>query len=212
MKDQDLQIHSPRRALRVLPGWLFFLLITLISYPKAFAADTAVTNVVGDLGRKETLVFEGLHTFDRNDIINALTPHLEYQLAANPAAPLGNYLKTIEKLILAGYKRNGFPEASVAARVDTNDSRHIIVRVDEGPRFMCGEIKVIGSKLFTADSFKSLSFSKSPAFQSYSLAGQITSPPLGMLGIRRHLTKPHCLRSPNAPKELSWTWVTCKPN
>lgn len=155
MKNPGLRLISPRPSARALPGFLpqllSLLLLLLAARPDAFAAGASARYVVGDLSRDDALVFEGLHAFDRNEILSALAPQLDYQLAAHPDAPVNFYLETLKKMILAGYQHRGFPQAIVSARVSNDNAHHIVVRVIEGPRSICGEIKVVGGRRFTSD-------------------------------------------------------------
>ncbi len=155
MKNPELQVASPRPSTWALPGFLpnllALLLLLLASQPDAFAAGAPACYVVGDLSRDDALVFEGLHAFDRNEILSALAAQLDYQLAAHPDAPVSVYLETLKKLVLAGYQHSGFPLATVSARVSNDNAHHVIVRVIEGPRSTCGEIRVVGGRRFTSD-------------------------------------------------------------
>jgi len=159
MKKTDLRDASPRPAIHALPGLparlLTLLLVLLVAWTNALAGATQMADVVGDRSRNEALSFEGLRAINRNEILSALALHLDYQLAAHPDAPLDVYLNTLKKLILDGYQHSGFPLATVSAHLDAANTQHIVVRVFEGPRFRCGEVKVVGSKRFTSDLFKS---------------------------------------------------------
>jgi len=130
---------------------LTLLFLLLGSWSAAVAAGGSAGYVVGDLSRSDALIFEGLQAVHREEIINALASQHEYQLAAHPAAPVRVYLDTLKHSILAGYQHSGFPLAMVSARVSDDGAHHVIVRVLEGPRFRCGEIKVVGGKRFLND-------------------------------------------------------------
>jgi TPR repeat protein len=104
--------------------------------------------LVGSLGRKEALAFEGNKTFSKSEILAGLTWHIDFLVAAHPLAPLGEYTELVQNMVRAGYRREGFPEAAVAVAVSPNGQR-ITVKITEGPRFVCGDIKVTGLKTLT---------------------------------------------------------------
>jgi hypothetical protein len=126
------------------------LLLLLGTSTPVFAAGSKAGYVVGDLSRNDALIFEGNQAVSRDEILGALASEREYQLAAHPAAPVSVYLDTLKNLILAGYQHSGFPLALVSARVSEDRAHHVVVRILEGPRFTCGEIKVMGGKRFTS--------------------------------------------------------------
>lgn len=101
--------------------------------------------LVGDLGDPSRLGFAGLETFSSDAIRQALVWQLDFHLAAHPAAPLAEYLQSIQTLVLAGYRHGGFPEAKVTANLDDKGS-NIVVKVTQGPRYLCGDIKVTGAR------------------------------------------------------------------
>jgi tetratricopeptide (TPR) repeat protein len=107
--------------------------------PKASAEAS-----VGEAGRLGIIQFEGNEAFDREQLLSALRFDFEVQAAAHPLAPLTAYIAMLEKKILAGYHREGFPEATVHSVLATNASS-IRIRVVEGPRFSCGQLRVKGS-------------------------------------------------------------------
>jgi TPR repeat protein len=106
------------------------------------------SSVVGDYGREEALVIEGNQSFTKDLILYGMAFHLDYQLAAHPAAPLVDYLASLERKITLGYQRAGFPSATVKADADTSAHR-VVIRVTEGPRYRCGEILLSGVKTMT---------------------------------------------------------------
>src|SRR5438094_271655 len=69
------------------------------------AADSATpsTVLVGDLGRKEALVIEGNKTFTTEQILDGMAWHIDYHVAAHPAAPLSGYVVLLERKIKLGY-------------------------------------------------------------------------------------------------------------
>jgi TPR repeat protein len=106
------------------------------------------STAVGDYGRKEALVIEGNQSFTKDQILYGMAFHLDYHLAAHPAAPLVDYLASLERKITLGYQRAGFPSATVKADADTSAHR-LVIRVTEGPRYRCGEILLSGVQTMT---------------------------------------------------------------
>ncbi len=98
---------------------------------------------MGEAGRLSALQFEGNTSFDRERLVSALKIDFEVQAAAHPLEPLSNYLAVLEKKILAGYRREGFPEAAAHSGLATNGSS-ILVRIAEGPRVRCAGLNVKG--------------------------------------------------------------------
>jgi TPR repeat protein len=108
------------------------------------AAETpAEAERVGDLGRKECLVFEGMHAFSGAGVLNPMEMRLEFYCRSDPAAALPDYLIWIEQIVRQGYQRSGFAKVAVTAKAD-REAQRIRVSVTEGPRFDCGTVKVSG--------------------------------------------------------------------
>ena len=64
---------------------------------------------------------------------------------SHPLAPQEPYLEAIQRRLLLGYQHHGFPEARIEARADARGGR-VVVTVEEGPRYVCGGIKVSGAR------------------------------------------------------------------
>lgn len=111
---------------------------------------------VADMGSLEALHFEGAKSFTPEALRKGLQSDLDFLLAAHPAASLHDYLRTIKKRLTEGYLRAGFPEV-VVSTTDTDNGtdtgRRIVVKISEGPRFMCGDIRVTGARKVPADFF-----------------------------------------------------------
>ncbi len=106
--------------------------------------------LVGDAGRLSVIEFQGNKAFDREQLLWALKFDFEVQEAAHPLASLSNYIGVLEKKVLEGYRREGFPDASVHASLKLSGS-NIVAEVAEGPRFRCGNVKLTGAGLGTND-------------------------------------------------------------
>ena len=100
---------------------------------------------VGDYYDVQRIVFEGAKTFPPEALRQALRRTREFFEVSNPLAPLDAYLETVQRKLLLGYQHCGFPEARIEARVDARAGR-VVVTVEEGPRYVCGGIKVSGAK------------------------------------------------------------------
>jgi ankyrin repeat protein len=120
--------------------------------PKAVAAEKQESQIaelltprVGDFYNLQRVVFEGTNTFSDKALREALKSAWGFAEATHPLAPLDELLEAIQRKLLTGYQHEGFPEAQVAARHDAKAGR-IVVKVVEGPRYLCGEVKVTGTQ------------------------------------------------------------------
>jgi tetratricopeptide (TPR) repeat protein len=120
-------------------GWL----LSVVCFVQVAGAEAPST--VGVLGDPDHLAIRSATTFRAEEIKDALRFDATYQLAADSTGPLDEYLKTVERLILAGYRNAGFPDVKVAACVDPK-SHDVAVNVTEGPRYAAGEIRIRGNK------------------------------------------------------------------
>ncbi len=124
--------------------------LSLLALTNLSAADSALSNEVsaeqlGERGALERIEFEGVHTFNIEDIRNALAQSAGFLLASHPEAPPGPYLEILRQKVLAGYQQNGFPNARVSAEFNPA-TEGVRVRVTEGARYRCGKVQVIGIK------------------------------------------------------------------
>ena len=109
--------------------------------PEADSDRTAIPNLP-DLRDLDRVVFTGVESFDAADIRRVLAYDFNTILAGHPGADLQHFVETLEKQIAAGYRHAGFPDAAI--RAVANEGLHRIeVRVIEGPRYRCGDLKVI---------------------------------------------------------------------
>jgi hypothetical protein len=119
--------------------------------PKTAAAEKEhwdivelLTPRVGEFYDLQRFVFEGNKTFPAETLRQALKDTLDFFEISNPLAPRDAYLEAIERKLLLGYQHNGFPEAHIEARHDAKAAR-ILVTMAEGPRYVCGGVKVTGA-------------------------------------------------------------------
>jgi len=123
---------------------------------KAVAAESGhweivalLTLRVGGLGDPQRFVFEGAETFSADALREALQGASDFFVVSHPLAPLDVFLETLEKKLQLGYQHKGFPEAQVAARPDV-PAGLVRIQVREGPRYLCGGVKVIGAQRMPA--------------------------------------------------------------
>jgi ankyrin repeat protein len=119
--------------------------------PKALAAEKGhstlvelLTPRVGDYYDVQRLDFEGAKAFPAEALRQGLRDTIDFFEISHPLAPLDAYLEAIQRKVLIGYQNHGFAEAQIEARHDAKAGR-IVVKVAEGPRYVCGAVKVIGA-------------------------------------------------------------------
>jgi hypothetical protein len=98
---------------------------------------------VGKYCDPERIRFEGAKTFSAEALRSGLERTFDFREISHPFAPLADYLAAIETRTRIGYQHGGFPEAMVAVDRDES-STQIVVKVQEGPRYFCGSVKVTG--------------------------------------------------------------------
>ena len=118
--------------------------------PKAVAAEKGHWNIVelltprvGEYYDLKRVVFEGAKTFPAEALRQGLKDTLDFFEISHPLAPRDAYLEAIERKLLLGYQHHGFAEAQIEARHDAKAGQ-IMVKVVEGPRFVCGGVRVNG--------------------------------------------------------------------
>jgi ankyrin repeat protein len=120
-------------------------LVLLLAQHMTPAKNFLPPTKVGELGDLDRIVLEGLQSFTGQQIRHALAVKPSYLLAAHHQSNLSPFLEELQKMILAGYQSEGFPEAQVDVRFDLRILR-AWVTVTEGPRFRAGRIRVAGAK------------------------------------------------------------------
>lgn len=98
-----------------------------------------------DIRDMDQLVFFGVEAFDVAEVRGALEGDFELLLAAHPRNDLLPYLAKLQETVRNGYWRSGFPEAVVNVTRDAAGHR-FQVRVQEGPRYRCGDVRVVGAR------------------------------------------------------------------
>ncbi|MBN1417565.1 MAG: hypothetical protein JXP34_02250, partial [Planctomycetes bacterium] len=134
-------MERPRISPRI--GRLLAIFLTLC--PRSGFAASVTGPPVGDLGDASRWEIEGAKTFSALEIRRGLLRDFDVQLASHPFAPKDALVSVLREMILEGYLHAGFPDIRVEASADDPASR-IDVRIDEGPRLRCGEIRIEGAK------------------------------------------------------------------
>lgn len=100
---------------------------------------------VGDYFDLQRFVFEGVKAFPPESLRQALRRTRDFFEVSHPLAQQDTYLDAIQRKVLLGYQHHGFPGARIEARPDARAGR-VVVTVEEGPRYVCGEVKVTGAE------------------------------------------------------------------
>jgi Ankyrin repeats (3 copies)/Sel1 repeat/Ankyrin repeat len=137
--------------------------------PKAVATEKGhqeivevLTLRVGDLGDLQRLVFEGAKVFSAESLRQGLQSMRDFFEVSHPLAPLDAYLEAIERKLRLGYQHHGFHDARIEVRHDVRAGR-IVVKLEEGPRYLCGAVKVTGAqKMPAAAIVERLTLSQAP--------------------------------------------------
>ncbi len=101
--------------------------------------------LVRKLGDPALLQFKGCKAMSAENVRDQLKRDWEVEVAATPSAPLDEYLAALQRRVLAGYQACGFGNAKVDVAT-TPDASAVVINVDEGQRFLAGDIKITGTK------------------------------------------------------------------
>lgn len=123
-------------SMRCVVGWM---LIGLVIASRVNAAPHDDESVRDPLN----VVFEGVESFDSGQIRKRLALDIEMQVASHPNNAQSVYLKKLEELVATGYRYSGFPHVRATAKFDAKQ-RKMLVRVQEGARYRCSKVRVIG--------------------------------------------------------------------
>ena len=127
-----------------------------VAAPSARIAEPSALREINNL------VFTGVKSFDEADIRESLGVDFDLHLAAHPQSDMFQYMKTLEAVMLSGYRHGGFPEAIVEILFN-NTRRQIEVHVTEGPRVYCGDVDVSGeNNIATAAIIRKLADAERP--------------------------------------------------
>ena len=140
--------HRIRRSAMRSVRWLLLL---------GFLGGTATVSAgvpVGVIGGPDHLAIAGAKTFSARQIKDALSLSLALQAAAERGVPRDQYLRMVEQLVWAGYRKAGFPKVQVS--VGTEAGAHAVtVNVKEGPRYLAGKFAFAGQGRFPVPSSSS---------------------------------------------------------
>ncbi len=131
------------------------MLAALIGLPYAAAGRAAEMEspvVVRDLGDPSRLVFRGVTSFSPGALQDGLLGSAEFLLASHPRAPFDEFLGTLQRLMLRGYRHNGFPDAQINVELN-QEAGAVEVTVEEGPRYMAGDVEILGAKTLPLQAF-----------------------------------------------------------
>jgi hypothetical protein len=137
-----------RPALLLLFALAAAFALTASSALRAASDDQPET--VGSWGEPNRLEITGAVQVERRFILGAIRGDVDIQLAALANAPLVDYLDTLRRRITLVYRQMGFPEARVECRSDHVQNK-IAVRIDEGARWYCGDVRVEGAERIAAN-------------------------------------------------------------
>jgi hypothetical protein len=113
------------------------------------ATCVAAAGEPANLREVDRLIFEGQEAFQTRDLCDVLRGDFDVARAAHPRTDLPQYLRAIQRTLLTAYQHSGFGAASVAAAYDESREK-IVVRVKEGPRHRCGDIRITGCQSETS--------------------------------------------------------------
>ena len=100
--------------------------------------------LVGVWSDSKRVEFTGNKTFTAQQLRFALLSDVSYLLASHPLSPLTSLLPTLETRLTEGYRSAGFSEPQVRATLDETNQRMRVI-ITEGPRYLSGDIKIIGA-------------------------------------------------------------------
>lgn len=115
----------------------------------ALVGNTAVGQeaTVGPFGDPARLVIHGVQTVPTQEVVKALFDDLDVAYASFPDAPLAEFERLVVEKTIIGFRHLGF----AAPRVTTAKPRgHLVLSVDEGPRWTAGGIRVVGARAIDA--------------------------------------------------------------
>lgn len=102
---------------------------------------------VGALGDPDRLRIVESHSFSAPEIRRRLYDDLTVAAAACPDMQLAALLDILGRQAVEGYHCCGFPDIRAQARVERGG---VVLQIDEGPRFLAGEVVVTGARAIDA--------------------------------------------------------------
>lgn len=114
------------------------------------APGAEVPDKVGPCGDLRTVIVQGSHAFASQQILDALWRDLDVQIALDPDARLADLLRTMEDRTTLGYRKAGYPSATVAARRSA-DGKRIELWIDEGRLLLANDVVVVGAQAISSE-------------------------------------------------------------
>lgn len=102
----------------------------------------------------------GLRSYSADQIRNAIRFEPYVQLAAHPLASRQKLLSAVTEQLTAGFRRQGFLDASIKTEYDK--AGNLAVMIDEGEKYFNGEIEIKNAKSIDADALRQRLKSKFP--------------------------------------------------
>jgi hypothetical protein len=113
-------------------------------------AYSASGDKVGPLGNLSAIEIIGANGIPPENIIKGLRKDSEVFLLSHAMADRDAYLSSLAGQTVSGYRNAGFPHVRVSADISETGG-HVILTVEEGPRFTAGKVMVEGAKIVPAE-------------------------------------------------------------
>jgi len=124
---------------------LVCILAALVMELEVLEAETNLEPRVEALREFDRFVFHGNQSFSTTNLWTSLNASYDFPELSHPLAPCDEFLRGIENYLQLGYLHCGFPDAHLTACCNSAASR-VIVDIEEGPRYQCGGVEVIGAQ------------------------------------------------------------------
>ncbi len=108
---------------------------------------------IGRFSNPREITFVGNEQISAKAIHSALSESSNFILASHPLAPFDPYLKDLQWWLHQGYLASGFPNPKVEVAWD-DTKKTIVAKIEEGPRYRQGNIKVRGAKIVDAETIR----------------------------------------------------------
>jgi hypothetical protein len=120
-------------------------LIWLLAVRNDEAAETNLPTV-GPLREFDHFKFEGNQTFSSRNLWINLNNESAFPNLSHPLAPRAPFMAAIQQFLKLGYQHNGFPDTSVTVTIQDDPAKPVAqVKIQEGRRFVCGPVEVLGA-------------------------------------------------------------------
>lgn len=178
----SVALSAGRRRIAVLLGVLVGVAGILAARPNIHDSGGSETpnrpedpkRLVGEWGNAGKFIFDGNTSFPEAKLRHALRKDMDFVLASHPAEPFAALPEMVRKALTRGYLNEGFPNVKIEVSPDLlAGSGRLRIRIDEGPRYRMGAIRVEGGKSIDAEILRQKL--TVPSIQQYdnSLAGLV---------------------------------------